>query len=322
MNTPMNVQDFASVAKTRSSEFARGIVRNIFARKSQVLIDTCVVYMMHDAVIIKRIMRDPKSDLSDLEASIAFLDELNAHLPLYHEQIFVFPELYCEYKKTTTVMENQGRYAIRVAKENQLANAEEISKRFEAYLRKIRRTNHLAKRYCKPADFDPVAEQFKDLLLYLNQRFEWKDEDSKIKTDEKIIAYAVINSMINSPTTIYTRDRGICHLTRKGLSFLTSNALMGSEYISQDALRFIRRLKNADVKVSRCFFSKSEFFIEVDNQKGVQAASSHYGFKPSIRCNAPYILRMVSERLTDIVNTEYFRRTSGGTTGEKNEYRR
>lgn len=322
MNTPMYVQGSTPIPKTRNSELARGIVRNIFARKSHVLIDTCAVSMMHDAVIIKRIIRDPKSDLSDLEALIAFLDELNAHLPLHHEQIFIFPELYDEYKKSTSVMEKQGWYAIRVAKENQLANTEKINERFEAYLRKIRRTDHLAKRYCKPADFDPVAEQFKNLLLYLNQRFEWKDEDSKIKTDEKIIAYAVINSMLGSPTTIYTRDRGICDLTRKGLSFLTSNTLMGSEYMSQDALRFIRRLKKADVKVRRCFFSKPEFFIEVDNQEGVQAMPYHYGFKPSIKCNAPYILRTVSERLTDIINTEYFRQTGGRITGEKNEYRR
>jgi len=146
-------------------------------------------------------------------------------------------------------------------------------------------------------------------LLYLNQRFEWKDEDSAIKTDEKIIAYASINSILHSPTTIYTMDGGVCTLAREALSFLTAKTLMQSDCIAPQAVDFVRRLKKADIKIRwyNNYNSHPDFLLYVDNLDGIQASAEHIWFPPRLKLNAQYILRMVSERLTDIANSEYFK---------------
>lgn len=306
MNTPTRPRSNKPIFDTivPDSEYIKNMVRTMFARNGDVIVDTCILCTMYELVIQKALRT--QSELAGLEASITFIDEFNANLPLYQDKTLIFPELYIEYEKTLSLVEKLGKRAVDILHE-QSAQTGELCSKIESYCRRARRLKQLAKRYCRKAEFDPAAEQFKDLLLYLNQRFEWKDEDSTLKTDEKISAYSIINSMLNSPTTVYSQDGGVASITREAISFLTARTLMTSEHITPQALEFMRRLKRADVRIRKYNHSKPEFFVSVDNVNGIQLHIDHAWFPPRLKLNAPYIIRRVSEDLTDIANSEYFK---------------
>lgn len=277
-------------------------VSKIFAREDKIIIDTSVI-----PIISKRVPKEAffyeHFKEATLDASIAFLEELNANIPLHHNQIFIFPELCAEYKTTLDILEQIQQKAMRGIREKQIAHADLLCDKMERYCRKIRRFKHLSKRYCKNAEFDYIAEKFKNLLLYLNQRFEWKDEDSKIKTDEKIIAYAVISSMLGSPTTIYTNDKGILSLTTEAISFLTSDEIKESEFISPSAKDFTDQLRNADTRVRMYDASANDFAICLDNLEDIQTNTKHGWFPKRLKSNTRPILCRTSEHITDIINS-------------------
>jgi hypothetical protein len=187
-------------------------------------------------------------DLNQIVKATFFIGALGKLFDQFKDSIIMFDELQQEYhgiilNARTKVKELLSRFIGSTELIKDCADLKDLLEIYKTNLESFETSTQKLNRFT-----DKRTDVLEDLLVYVNQEFRIKDETRKT-VDEKIIAAAILNSVLGKKTNLYTLDNGMLNLTKGFFYLMKSNKLLATRKICRPAKSFIEQLRKTDLNV-------------------------------------------------------------------------